>query len=108
MKSSPCYASHAVHHYLAMQEEAEAAQERLNRQVSDELLKRDTWFDGFNDCVTSERPTNPNPIIDALMAGDDAQVGYLIRRYITEVFAVSQAEDAIQIQDEDAENGFYA
>lgn len=108
MAAQPDYIDWRTKQYLDQQEEAEAAQERINRQVKTELGKRDTWFDGFNDCVTSERPTNPNPIIDALIAGDDAQAGYLIRKYITDVFAVQQAEDAIQIQDEDAENGFYA
>ncbi|MGE7139174.1 hypothetical protein ACQKIE_16225 [Luteibacter sp. NPDC031894] len=107
MKTSPCYASHAVHHYLGMQAEAEAAQERLNAQTAVELRKRDTWVDGLQDLAAAERPTIPSPIIDALMAGDTAHFGHLVHKYITEDFAKQQAESAIEIQDEDWANGRY-
>lgn len=108
MRASPCFNSYAERQYLDVLAEKEAAQERLNRQVADELRKRDTWVDGLQDLAAAERPTLPSPIIDALIVGDDAQVGHLIRKYITEDFAVQQAKSAIQIQDEDWANGFDA
>lgn len=108
MSALPCFNSYAERQYLDVLAEKEAAQDRLNRQVADELRKRDTWVDGFQDLAAAERPTIPSPIIDALMAGDTAQAGYLIRKYITEVFAKQQAESAIETQDEDWANGFDA
>lgn len=108
MSALPCFNSYAERQYLDVLAEKEAAQDRLNRQVADELRKRDTWVDGLGECALTERPTMPSPVIDALMAGDTAEAGRLIHKYITEVHAVEQAEVSIHRQDEDAENGFYA
>lgn len=107
MAALPDYIDFQMKQYMDRQEEAEAAQARLNAQVATELRKRDTWVDGLQDLAAAERPTIPSPIIDALMAGDTAQAGHLIHKYITEDFAKQQAESAIQIQDEDWANGFY-
>lgn len=106
MAAQPDYIDFRLRMYHEAQEEAEAAQERLNRQVRDELLKRDTWVDGLGECALTERPNLPSPVIDALMAGDTAEAGRLIHKYIIEVHAKEQAEVSILRQDEDAANDY--
>lgn len=107
MAAQPDYIDWRHKAYLDQQEAAEAARERLNAQTAAELRKRDTWENGMVDAAY-EKPGYPNPILDALMAEDFTEAGRLIHKHITERFAVEQAQDAIDAQDEDAENGFYA
>jgi hypothetical protein len=105
MSAQPDYASWAVAQYLEQQAEAEAAQDRLNKQIATELRSRETWELGMAE-ASIEQAGRPNPILDALMSGDTAEAGLLIHNYITTVYAKDQAEVAIHRQDEDAANDF--
>lgn len=105
MSARPDYASWAVAQYLEQQAEAEAAQDRLNKQIATELRCRETWELGMSE-ASIEQAGRPNPILDALIAGDELEAGRLIRNYITTVYAKDQAEVAIHRQDEDAANDF--
>jgi len=105
MSAQPDYATWAVAQYLQQMAYAESERDRLNKQIATELRSRETWELGAYE-ATMEQPGRPNPIIDALMAGDELEAGRLIHRYITTTFAKSQAEVAIHRQDEDAANDF--
>jgi hypothetical protein len=105
MNAQPDYASWAVAQYLEQQAEAEAERDRLNKQIATELRSRETWELGMAE-ASIEQVGRPNPILDALISGDELEAGRLIRKYITTVYAKDQAEVAIHRQDEDAANDF--
>lgn len=105
MSAQPDYASWAVAQYLEQQAEAEAAQDRLNKQIATELHSRETWELGMSE-ASLEQAGRPNPILDALISGDELEAGRLIRNYITTVYAKDRAEESIIRQDEDAANDF--
>jgi hypothetical protein len=105
MSAQPDYATWAVAQYMEQLAEAEAAQERLSKQVATELRSRETWELGMSE-ASIEQPGRPNPILDLLMAEDFAEAGRLIHHYITTVYAKDQAEVSIHRQDEDAANDF--
>jgi hypothetical protein len=105
MSAQPDYASWAVAQYLEQQADAEAERDRLNKQIATELRSRETWELGMSE-ASIEQPGRPNPILDALISGDELEAGRLIRNYITTVYAKDQAEVAIHRQDEDAANDF--
>lgn len=100
MNALPCYTDYRLNHYLQLQDEADRDAERLEDQVKVELASRETWELGMSEASIEERGKH-NPIIDALMAGDDAQAGFLIRQYITERYAPEMAQQALDAKDED-------